>query len=199
MKEGSPKSQLNRRYLPQDLEDYFSEPRAHRNIFPPSSRTRKIREASTQTIHLGGSSSIIFLVIALLCFLGLIFFTQKANAGVITITGGSSSYPNQRKIAITSNGYWAFFYSDDISDVAWSWSKKGINWTDPERVFKDTTASDYTSYISIWQDNSDPSIIYIIVGPSIEDSGSVHMRKGTLNSNGTISWSQYAAVEGQHI
>jgi len=196
LKEGSSKTQWNRRYLPQDLEGYLSGPRAHRSIFPPSSRTRKRLETSSQMIHLGGSSSIFFLVIALLCFLGLIFFAQKANAGAITITGGSSSYPNQRKIAVTSDGYWAFFYSDDLSDVGWSWSEKGINWTGPEKVFDGTSASDYTSYISIWQDNSDPSIVYIIVGPSIEDSGSVHMRKGTLNSNGTISWSQYAAVGG---
>ena len=91
MKAGSPKSQLNRRYLPQALEGYLSDPRAHSNIFPPSSRTRKIRETSTQTIHLGGSSSIIFLVIALLCFLGLIFFAQKANAGAINMRNSESN------------------------------------------------------------------------------------------------------------
>jgi len=83
LKEASPKTQLNRRYLPQDLEDYFSHPLAHRNIFPPSSRTRKMRETSSQTIHLGGSSSILFLVLTLLCVLGFILFTQKALVGAI--------------------------------------------------------------------------------------------------------------------
>ncbi len=91
MKEGSPKPQLNRRYLPQDLEDYFSHPRAHRNISPPSSRTRKIRETSTQTIHLGGSSSIIFLVLTLLCVLGFILFTQKALVGAINMRDSESN------------------------------------------------------------------------------------------------------------
>jgi len=136
LKEGSPKPQLNRRYLPQDHERYLSNSRFHRHIFPPSSRTRKRLETANQMIHLGKSSSVLLLVIALLCFLGLIFFAQKANAGAITISGGNSAYPNQRKIAITPNGYWAFFYSDDLADVGWSWSKNGINWTDPERVLR---------------------------------------------------------------
>ncbi|MCJ7645502.1 hypothetical protein MUO65_01140, partial [bacterium] len=41
MKEGSSQSQLNRKYLPQHLEDYISASRASLNIFPPSIRTRK--------------------------------------------------------------------------------------------------------------------------------------------------------------
>lgn len=103
LKEGNPKSQLNsscnpqvvsvhgsrnlqvaqgdRRYLPQDREGNLSNSRAHSNIFPPYNRTRKRREASTQTIHLGGSSSILFLVLTLLCVLGFILFTQKALVG----------------------------------------------------------------------------------------------------------------------
>ena len=92
LKEGSPKTQLNssrnlrvaqgdRRYLPQDLEGYLSNSRAHRNIFPPSSRTRRKMETTSQMIHLGGSSSILFLVLTLLCVLGFILFTQKTLVG----------------------------------------------------------------------------------------------------------------------
>ncbi|MEE9316591.1 MAG: hypothetical protein V3U97_05720 [bacterium] len=91
MKEGSSKTQWNRRYLPQDLEEYLSNSRAHHNIFPPYNRTRKRLEPASQTIHLGGSSSIIFLVLALLCFLGLIFFTQKVTAGTISMMDPESN------------------------------------------------------------------------------------------------------------
>jgi len=102
LKEASPKTQLggsrnlqvaqgDRRYLPQALEGYLSDPRAHSNIFPPSSRTRKRLEPASQTIHIGGSSSIIFLVLALLCFLGLIFFTQKVTAGTISMMDPESN------------------------------------------------------------------------------------------------------------
>jgi len=66
LKEGSPKSQLNRRYLPQDLEGYLSGPRAHHNIFPPYNRTRKRLEGTIQTIHLGTTSGIIFLLLLLI-------------------------------------------------------------------------------------------------------------------------------------
>ncbi|MCK4802752.1 HEAT repeat domain-containing protein [bacterium] len=66
MKEGSSKTQWNRRYLPQDPEDYISTTRANRNIFPPSSRTRKRLEGTTQTIHLATTSSIIFLLLLLI-------------------------------------------------------------------------------------------------------------------------------------
>lgn len=94
LKEASPKTQLggsrnlqvaqgDRRYLPQDLAEYLYNSPARRNISPPSSRTRKLKETSTQTIHLGGSSSILFLVLTLLCVLGFILFTQKALVGAI--------------------------------------------------------------------------------------------------------------------
>lgn len=85
LKEGNPKPQWNRRYLPQDLEEYLSNSRAHHNIFPPSSRTRKRLEPASQTIHLGGSSSILFLVLTFLCVLGFILFTQKALVGAINM------------------------------------------------------------------------------------------------------------------
>ncbi len=85
LKEGNPKPQLNRNYLPQDLEGCLSNSRTHRNIYPPSSRTRKRRESSIQTIHLGGSSSILFLVLTFLCVLGFILFTQKALVGAINM------------------------------------------------------------------------------------------------------------------
>ncbi len=52
MKEGNSKTQLNRRYPPQDLGGWFSDFRAYYNIFLSSSRTRKIVERSIQTIHL---------------------------------------------------------------------------------------------------------------------------------------------------
>jgi len=91
LEEGSPKSQLNKKYLPQDSEDYLFASRTNCNIFPPSSRTRKRNEASIQTLHLGGSSSIIFLVLALLCVLGFILFTQKANAGAINMRDSESN------------------------------------------------------------------------------------------------------------
>ena len=91
LKERSPKPQLNRRYLPQDLEGYLSGPRTYRNIFPPSSRTRKKLETASQTIHLGGSSSIIFLVLTLLCVLGFILFTQKALVGAINMRDSESN------------------------------------------------------------------------------------------------------------
>ena len=99
MKEGSPKPQLNRRYLPQDLEDYFSDPRIHSNIFSPFNRTRKIRETLTQTIHLGGSSSILFLVLTLICVLGFILFTQKALVGAISMRNWES---NEVKRVVTN-------------------------------------------------------------------------------------------------
>ncbi|MQY53157.1 MAG: hypothetical protein GH154_01980 [Firmicutes bacterium] len=91
MKEGNPKPQLNRRYLPQDLEGYLSGPRTHHNIFPPSSRTRKRLETASQTLHLGGSSSILFLVLTLLCVLGFILFTQKALVGAINMRDSESN------------------------------------------------------------------------------------------------------------
>ena len=91
LKEGNPKPQLNRNYLPQDLEGYLSGPRAHCSIFPPYSRTRKRRESSIQTIHLGGSSSIIFLVLTLLCVLGFILFTQKALVGAKNMRDSESN------------------------------------------------------------------------------------------------------------
>ncbi len=70
MKEGNPKPQLNRNYLSQDLEGYLSGPRAHRSIFPPSSRTRKRLAGTTQTIHLATPSGIIFLLLFLIfCYL----------------------------------------------------------------------------------------------------------------------------------
>jgi hypothetical protein len=95
LKEENPKPQLNRRYLPQDLKGCFSNHRVHTNIFPPSSRTRKIRETSIQTIHLGGSSSILFLVLTLLCVLGFILFTQKALVGAINLRDSESSEINR--------------------------------------------------------------------------------------------------------
>jgi len=93
LREGNPKTRLNRRYLPQDPEDYLFTPRAHRNIFPPSSRTRKRRETTSQMIHLGGSgsSSIIFLVLTFLCVLGFILFTQKALVGAINMRDSESN------------------------------------------------------------------------------------------------------------
>ncbi len=73
MREGSPKPQWNRRYLPQDPEDYLSNSRANRNIYPPSSRTRKRREETIQTIHLGTTSGIIFLLLLLIfCYLVIV-------------------------------------------------------------------------------------------------------------------------------
>ncbi len=91
LKEGSPRPQLNRRYLPQDLERYFSNSRIHSNIFPPFNRTRKIKETLTQTIYLGGSSSILFLVLTLICVLGFILFTQKALVGAISMSDSESN------------------------------------------------------------------------------------------------------------
>jgi len=85
LKEGNPKSQWNRRYLPQDLEGYLSGPQAHHNIYPPYNRTRKRRETTSQILHLGGSSSILFLVLTFLCVLGFILFTQKALVGAINM------------------------------------------------------------------------------------------------------------------
>ncbi len=98
LKEGNPKPQLNRNYLSQDREEYLSNSRAHSNIFPPSSRMRKRRETSTQTIHLGGSSSILFLVLTFLCVLGFILFTQKALVGAIN-TKDSEINEVQRVVA----------------------------------------------------------------------------------------------------
>jgi len=73
LREGSPKPQWNRRYLPQDPEDYLSTPRANRNIFPPYSRTRKRLEGTIQTIHLGTTSGIIFLLLLLIfCYLVIV-------------------------------------------------------------------------------------------------------------------------------
>ncbi len=95
LKEENPKPQWNRRYLPQDLEECFSNSLAHRNIFPPLSRTRKRRESSIQTIHLGGSSSIVFLVLTLLCVLGFILFTQKALVGAINMRDLESNGVNR--------------------------------------------------------------------------------------------------------
>ncbi len=63
-------AQGDRRYLPQDLEGYLSNSRAHRNIYPPSSRTRKRLEGRTQSIHLATPSGIIFLLLFLIfCYL----------------------------------------------------------------------------------------------------------------------------------
>lgn len=84
MKEGNPKPQLNgsrnlqvaqgdRRYLSSDLEGNLSNPRTHRNIYPPYNRTRKRLEGSTQTIHLGTTSGIIFLLLLLIfCYLVIV-------------------------------------------------------------------------------------------------------------------------------
>jgi len=73
LKEGNPKPQWNRRYLPQDLEGYLSNSRAHRNIYPLSSRTRKRLEGTTQTIHLATTSGIIFLLLLLIfCYLVIV-------------------------------------------------------------------------------------------------------------------------------
>jgi hypothetical protein len=102
LKEGNPKPQLNgsrnlqvaqgdRRYLPQDLEGYLSGPRAHHNIFPPYNRTRKRKETTSQILHLGGSSSILFLVLTFLCVLGFILFTQKALVGAINMRDSESN------------------------------------------------------------------------------------------------------------
>ena len=63
----------DRRYLPQDPEGYLSNSRAHHNIFPPSSRTRKRLEGSIQSIHLATPSGIIFLLLFLIfCFLVIV-------------------------------------------------------------------------------------------------------------------------------
>jgi len=70
LKEGSPKPQWNRRYLPQHPEGNLSNPRTHRNIYPPSNRTRKRLEGSIQSIHLATPSGIIFLLLLLIfCYL----------------------------------------------------------------------------------------------------------------------------------
>jgi len=73
LKEGCPKPQLNRRYLPQDLEHCYSDPLTDRHIFPPSNRTRKRLEGSIQTIHLGTTAGIIFLLLFLIfCYLVIV-------------------------------------------------------------------------------------------------------------------------------
>jgi len=82
---------IHRRYLPQEPETFLSDARSSHNIFPPSSRTRKRTDTSIQTINLGGSSSIIFLVLALLCVLGFILFTQKALVGAISMRNSESN------------------------------------------------------------------------------------------------------------
>lgn len=76
---------IHRRYLSQEPETFLSDSRSSHNSFPPSSRARKRTDSSVQTINLGGSSSIIFLVLALLCVLGFILFTQKALVGAISL------------------------------------------------------------------------------------------------------------------
>lgn len=66
-------SQWNRRYLPQDPEEYLSNSQVNRNIYPPYSRTRKRREETIQTIHLGTTSGIIFLLLLLIfCYLVIV-------------------------------------------------------------------------------------------------------------------------------
>jgi len=90
---------IHRRYLPQEPETFLSDSRSSHNIFPPSSRTRKRTDTSIQTINLGGSSSIIFLVLALLCVLGFILFTQKALVGAISVRNSES---NQVKRAVVT-------------------------------------------------------------------------------------------------
>ena len=84
-------------------------------------------------------------------------------------------YPFQRKLFYASGRHW-LFYSDGTNFV-YKTSVGGVVWSDSTTI-RACVASDY---ISVWLD--DTSIHYVCAVAS-----KIFYRKGTLNSDGTISW-----------
>jgi hypothetical protein len=126
----------------------------------------------------------------LLAFAGL-FSLNVAKAEPVTISGGDTSPSNQRRIANTSNGFWVF--ASFNGDFAWSYSADGTAWTSPTAVFTSSpTAGDKGTIW--WKNISGTDYVYAAVADGQSNDESVFIRRGTLNSGGTITWSDEARV-----
>jgi hypothetical protein len=120
-----------------------------------------------------------------------VFSPSVAQADPVTVASGDTSPSNQRRIANTSNGYWVFFAHN--GDFSWSYSADGAAWTTPIAVFPSSpTAGDKGSIW--WKNISGTDYVYAAVADGTTGDQDVFVRRGTLNSDGTITWAESARV-----
>jgi len=88
----------------------------------------------------------------------------------------ATQYPSQRKSFYANGRFWVF-YSDD-TNMVYCTSTDGSTWT-AATVVRECVAG---SYFSVWFDGTYLHYAYV-------DVSSIYYRRGTPNSDGTITWS----------
>src|SRR3569832_21734 len=114
----------------------------------------------------------------------------RTSAQSIIDTGSDSSYSNSRKVIKNNWGYWVFYNTGNEFDYAYS--PDGVTWTPGVSVF-DTVGNNTINTGSIWYLEDGSSTVYVAAGSgktdtSVSGTDPIWMNKGTLQSNGTISW-----------
>jgi hypothetical protein len=95
--------------------------------------------------------------------------------GTSTATS-ATQYPFQRKSFYANGRYWVFY--SDGANIVYCTSTDGSTWTSPTTV----RACSYGQYFSVWFDGTYLHYAYAF-------SSSIYYRRGTPNSDGTITWS----------
>ena len=140
---------------------------------------------------------------ALLLFglLPVLLPVQSGAAADIELGAGDTAVGNQRKVIFVPGwGYWAF-YTDEAAEPVWSFSASGSGgtWSAAANVFAgsgaDVGAVDYSGQPSVWF-NTVSSYVFVAAGPSSSGELStadqkLHLRKGQLGSDGSITWLSY--------
>jgi hypothetical protein len=88
----------------------------------------------------------------------------------------ATSYPFQRKSFYANGLFWVFYC--DGTNIVYSTSTDGVIWTTPTAIRSAT----YGYHFSVWFDGT-----YLHYAHAAYSS--IHYRRGTPNSNGTITWS----------
>jgi hypothetical protein len=107
----------------------------------------------------------------------LAFFTSPGGVTVgTTTTSGATFHAFQRKCFYANGRFWVFY--SDGTNMVYRTSTDGSTWTDAITI----RSSIYGSNISLWFDGTYVHYAYASVS-------SIYYRRGTPNSNGTITWS----------
>jgi len=146
-------------------------------------------------------------------FLILSGFVANSFATAYYIGEGDTSPGSRRGVIFHQpTGYYFVFYRDDTAKYVWRSSVDGINWSSAAEVFP---AADMpilgrtaASFGSIWHVEAS-SRVYVAIEDSVDTDQDladppqtpVYARYGTLNSDGSISWSGILnfGIEGQLI